>query len=34
MILVTGGTGLIGRHVVQRLVAEGWPVRCLLPENR
>ncbi len=34
MILVTGATGLIGRHVVRRLIAEGWPVRCLLPENR
>jgi uncharacterized protein YbjT (DUF2867 family) len=34
MILVTGSTGLIGRHVVARLIAEGHVVRCLLPESR
>lgn len=34
MILVTGGTGLIGRHLVARLLAEGRPVRLLLSEPR
>lgn len=34
MILVTGGTGFIGRHLVQRLIDEKRPVRCLLPEHR
>lgn len=34
MILVTGGTGHIGRHVVTALQAAGRPVRLLLPENR
>ncbi|RMF77477.1 MAG: NAD-dependent epimerase/dehydratase family protein [Chloroflexi bacterium] len=33
MILVTGATGFIGRHLVARLLADGYPVRCLLPEN-
>ena len=32
MILVTGGTGLIGRHVVKKLMAGGVPLRCLLSE--
>lgn len=27
--LVTGGTGFLGRHVVERLVQEGWRVRVL-----
>ncbi len=31
MILVTGATGLIGRHLVARLAAEGLPVRVILP---
>jgi uncharacterized protein YbjT (DUF2867 family) len=34
MILITGGTGLIGRHLVRRLMSEGIPTRCLLTERR
>jgi len=30
MILVTGATGFIGRHLVDRLCREGRPVRCLV----
>jgi nucleoside-diphosphate-sugar epimerase len=30
MILVTGGTGFIGRELIQRLIASGYPVRSLL----
>lgn len=33
MILVTGATGFIGRHLVARLLAENYPVRCLLSEH-
>lgn len=28
--LVTGGTGLVGSHVIQRLVRDGWSVRALV----
>ncbi len=34
MILVTGSTGFIGRHLVERLLAEGHTVRCLLPAHK
>jgi uncharacterized protein YbjT (DUF2867 family) len=34
MILITGATGLIGRHLVTKLMAEGRSIRCLLPEDR
>ncbi|MCK6578165.1 MAG: NAD(P)H-binding protein [Anaerolineae bacterium] len=33
MILVTGATGFIGRHLVTRLLMEGRRVRCLLDER-
>jgi NADH dehydrogenase len=34
MILITGASGHIGRHVVRRLMREGLRVRVLLPENK
>lgn len=34
MILVTGGTGFIGRKLVQQLVTSGFPVRTLLKPSR
>jgi nucleoside-diphosphate-sugar epimerase len=30
---VTGATGFIGGHLAQRLVREGYPVRCLVRES-
>jgi nucleoside-diphosphate-sugar epimerase len=30
---VTGGTGLLGSHLVERLVADGWVVRALVREG-
>jgi 2-alkyl-3-oxoalkanoate reductase len=30
LLLVTGATGLVGRLVVERAVADGWPVRALV----
>ncbi len=32
MILLTGGTGLVGRHLVRSLVKKGYAVRCLVRE--
>lgn len=34
MILVTGATGFIGRHLVQRLLDDNRPVRILLPKSK
>jgi uncharacterized protein YbjT (DUF2867 family) len=34
MILVTGGTGFIGRKIVHKLRAEGKDVRCLVRDRR
>ncbi len=34
LILVTGATGFIGRHLVGRLLAQNYPVRILLPEHK
>jgi NADH dehydrogenase len=34
LILVTGATGFIGRHLVATLLADGRPVRLLLPDYK
>ncbi|MCY3779491.1 MAG: NAD(P)H-binding protein [Chloroflexi bacterium] len=34
MILITGATGLVGRHLVQRMMNEALPTRCLLVDRR
>jgi len=33
MILVTGGTGLVGSHLIQRLLSEGKTIRALYRNN-
>src|SRR5262249_24280995 len=34
LILVTGATGFIGRHLVERLLADDYPMRSLIPEHK
>ncbi len=34
MILITGATGLIGRHLVRRMMDATLPMRCLLSDSR
>ena len=34
MILITGATGLVGRRLVQRMMKEALPTRCLLMERQ
>ncbi len=34
MILITGGTGFIGRHLVRRMQKEGMPLRVLVRDLR
>lgn len=32
--LVTGATGLVGSHIVERLAADGWQIRALVRQSR
>ena len=34
MILITGATGMVGRQLVERLMLDALPTRCLLAEHR
>ena len=34
MILITGATGFIGRHVVKALMEQNLPLRCLLAPHQ
>ncbi|MBN1202436.1 MAG: NAD(P)H-binding protein [Anaerolineae bacterium] len=34
MILVTGGTGLVGHYLIPKLAGSGWPVRVLVHSRR
>jgi uncharacterized protein YbjT (DUF2867 family) len=34
VLLLTGATGLVGSHLLPRLVASGRPVRCLVRDSR
>ncbi len=34
MILITGSSGFVGRHLVTRLMAQGHAVRCLIPAHK
>ena len=34
MILITGATGLVGRHLIRRFMRESLPTRVLMPERR
>ncbi len=34
MILLTGGTGFVGRHLAARLFAQGEPLRLLARKAR